>query len=110
MRYIRRREDWESSAAAKIGLRSLCQIAGNPLVETGFCRDFLSVKAVAGKPTPSAPGGVTHECLRDALGNAALEGQTPQPEDLADLEEVIAGRMSGEDYLARIKARYVVPA
>jgi hypothetical protein len=46
--------------------------------------------------------------LRDALGNAALEGIKPGPEAVADLREVVAGTLSAEQYRQRVKARYAV--
>ena len=69
------------------------------------------MKALARKldTTPSATA-FSREYLRDALGNAALEGLRPESADLADLEKVIDGDLSGSQYLDRIKARYVVPA
>jgi hypothetical protein len=36
--------------------------------------------------------------LRDALGNAALEGIKPQPQAMADLQKVIGGTLSTEQY------------
>ncbi|MCW1887030.1 hypothetical protein OKA04_19995 [Luteolibacter flavescens] len=46
--------------------------------------------------------------LRDALGNAALEGITPDAEAMIDLEAVAAGTMTPEQYRQRVKARYGV--
>lgn len=46
--------------------------------------------------------------LRDALGNAALEGIKPQPQAMADLQEVVGGTLSPEQYRQRVKARYGV--
>ena len=69
------------------------------------------MKALARKlESPTSAAGFTREHLRDALGNAALEGLHPDSADLADLEKVIAGDLIGSQYLDRIKARYVVPA
>jgi hypothetical protein len=70
---------------------------------------FFFMKAATRK-SDSANGDFTPEQLRAALGNAALEGQRPQKRDLADLRRVVSGQLSGTDYLARIKARYVVSA
>lgn len=44
--------------------------------------------------------------LRDALGNAALEGIKPRPQAMADLHEVVGGTLSTEQYRQRVKARY----
>ena len=60
--------------------------------------------------SPPSASVFRHEHLRDALGNAALEGLQPQSVDLADLEKVIDGALTGSQYLDRIKARYVVSA
>ena len=46
--------------------------------------------------------------LRDALGNAALEGIKPRPQAMADLREVVGGTLSAEQYRQRVKARYGV--
>ena len=46
--------------------------------------------------------------LRDALGNAALEGIKPRPQAMADLEKVVGGSLSTEQYRQRVKARYGV--
>ncbi len=46
--------------------------------------------------------------LRDALGNAALEGIAPRPQAVANLREVVAGTLSTEQYRQRVKARYGV--
>ena len=69
------------------------------------------MKAVAVKPVSSvpAPEGFTAEQLRDALGNAALEGIELCPEALNDLGEVVAGRLTSEQYRERVKARYGIP-
>ncbi len=44
--------------------------------------------------------------LRDALGNAALEGIKPRPQAMADLQKVVGGILSPEQYRQRVKARY----
>lgn len=44
--------------------------------------------------------------LRDALGNAALERIKPRPEAMVDLQEVVAGTLSTEQFRQRVKARY----
>lgn len=44
--------------------------------------------------------------LRDALGNAALEGIKPRPQALADLKAVADGTLTTEQYRQRVKARY----
>jgi Antitoxin VbhA len=59
---------------------------------------------------PSPTLAFSRECLRNALGNSALEGLRPDPVDLSDLERVMDGELSGSEYLDRIKARYAVPA
>ena len=46
--------------------------------------------------------------LRDALGNAALEGIKPRPQALADLNAVAEGTLTPEEYRQRVKARYGV--
>ena len=48
------------------------------------------------------------EHLRDALGNAALEGIKPRPEAMVDLREVVGGTLSTEQYRQRVKARYEI--
>ncbi len=48
------------------------------------------------------------EPMREALGNAALEGIKPRPEAMADLREVVAGTLSTEQFRQRVKARYGV--
>lgn len=69
------------------------------------------MNALAAKlDTPLSAPGFRREHLRDALGNAALEGLHPEAADLADLEKVIDGGLSGSQYLDRIKARYAVSA
>lgn len=60
--------------------------------------------------TPAAASVFRREHLRDALGNAALEALHPESADLADLEKVIDGALTGSQYLDRIKARYAVSA
>ncbi|WP_367873577.1 antitoxin VbhA family protein [Luteolibacter sp. Populi] len=49
-----------------------------------------------------------HKHLRDALGNAALEGIKPGPQALADLKAVADGTLTPEQYRQRVKARYGV--
>ncbi len=44
--------------------------------------------------------------LRDALGNAALEGIKPSPQAMADLQEVVRGTLTKEQCRQRVKARY----
>ncbi len=67
------------------------------------------MKIVAAKPLSHAPAPPFNgEDLRDALGNNALEGLHPAAEDLADLEKVMTGELSGADYLERIRKRYAV--
>ncbi len=44
--------------------------------------------------------------LRDALGNAALEGIKPRAQAMEDLQEVVGGTLSTEQYRQRVKARY----
>jgi Antitoxin VbhA len=44
--------------------------------------------------------------LRDALGNAALEGIKPRPEAMADLQKMVGGTLSPEECRQRVKARY----
>ncbi len=46
--------------------------------------------------------------LRDALGNAALEGIKPRAQAMADLQEVVGGTLTAEQYRQRVKARYGV--
>lgn len=59
-------------------------------------------------PSKIAVTPFTQEHLRDALGNNALEGLHPTPEDMADLERIVSGELSGADYLDRIRKRYGV--
>lgn len=56
-------------------------------------------------PDQQAPG-FEQRHLDRALGNAALEGLHPSPETLADLQKVVAGELTGEEYLQRLKARH----
>lgn len=44
--------------------------------------------------------------LRRALGSAALEGVTPRPQALADLQAVAGGTMTNDQYRQRVKQRY----
>ena len=44
--------------------------------------------------------------LRDALGNAALEGIKPSPQAMADLQEVVRGTLTKEQCRQRVKAKY----
>jgi Antitoxin VbhA len=46
--------------------------------------------------------------LRDALGNAALEGIKPKTQAMKDLKSVINGTLTAEQYRQRVKARYGV--
>lgn len=46
------------------------------------------------------------EHLRDALGNAALEDIRPRPQALADLNAVIGGNLTPDQYRQRVKTRY----
>lgn len=46
--------------------------------------------------------------LRGALGNAALEGIKPRSQALADLQAVIGGTLTHEQYRQRVKQRYGV--
>ena len=64
------------------------------------------------RPRSVSIDGVTarRNHLRDALGNAALEGIKPRPPAMADLEKVISGSLSTEQYRQRVKARYGVQA
>lgn len=52
---------------------------------------------------------ITREGLRQALGNAALEGLYPDTETLADLEAMTLGKLTSDDYRERLKARYGNP-
>lgn len=49
---------------------------------------------------------VRRKHLRDALGNAALEGIEPRPQAMADLKAVIGGTLTADQYRQRVKARY----
>ncbi len=46
--------------------------------------------------------------LEHALGQLALEGLRPSSEALADMQQVVAGKMTREQYGARVKMRYGV--
>jgi hypothetical protein len=46
--------------------------------------------------------------LRDALGNAALEGIEPRPQALAEMKAVVDGTLTADQYRQRVKARYGV--
>ncbi len=67
------------------------------------------MKALARKldTIPSAPA-FSREHLRDALGNAALEGIKPRAQALADLKAVVRGNLTTEQYRQRVKTRYGV--
>jgi hypothetical protein len=55
----------------------------------------------------SAPDPATRrDHLRNALGNAALEGIKPPPQAIADLQAVAGGTLTAEQYRQRVKARY----
>lgn len=62
-----------------------------------------------GMQNPPQKSEVTHESLRQAPGNAVLEGLYPDSETLADLETMTLGKLTGDDYRKRLKARYGNP-
>ena len=67
------------------------------------------MKARARSTSASTVGpAVRRKHLRDALGNAALEGIKPRPQALADLKAVAGGTLTTEQYRQRVKARYGV--
>ena len=67
------------------------------------------MKAGARPISVSAEGKASRRVhLRDALGNAALEGIAPRPHALADLKAVVDGTMTADQYRQRVKARYGV--
>ena len=49
---------------------------------------------------------ITRNALRQSLANAALEGIFPDTETLADLEAMANGKLSGDEYRERLKARF----
>lgn len=65
------------------------------------------MKALARKLDPHPSASVfRREHLRDALGNAALEGIKPRPQALADLKAVVGGNLTADQYRQRVKTRY----
>lgn len=68
------------------------------------------MKAVARKPESAviAPAFTTGD-LRDALGNAALENIELGADALMDLNEVVDGKLTAEEYRERVKARHGIP-
>jgi mannitol-specific phosphotransferase system IIBC component len=62
------------------------------------------------RPTSVSADGMTAglKHLRDAVGNAALEGIKPRPQALADLKAVVDGTLTADQYRQRVKARYGV--
>lgn len=52
---------------------------------------------------------IIRDGLRQSLANAALEGRFPDVETLADLEAMADGKLSGDEYRERLKARYGNP-
>lgn len=67
------------------------------------------MKTRAQSITPSIDRiAVRREHLRDALGNAALEGITPGPQAMADLKAVADGTLTANQCRLRVKARYGV--
>lgn len=56
-------------------------------------------------PGQQAPG-FEQRHLDRALGSAALEALHPSPETLADLQRVVAGELTGGEYMQRLKARH----
>lgn len=66
------------------------------------------MKARVRPASVSVEGGTTDRSkyLRDALGNAALEGITPGPQAMADLNAVASGTLTADEYRLRVKARY----
>lgn len=61
-------------------------------------------------PTSATPVGkaIKPSHLRDALGNAALEGIELRPQAVEDLEAVVAGTLTADQYRQRVKAQYGV--
>ncbi|MES2658800.1 MAG: antitoxin VbhA family protein [Verrucomicrobiota bacterium] len=68
------------------------------------------MKALATKPDSAVRLPVfTTDHMRDALGNAALENIELGADALADLGEVVEGRLTPEEYRERVKARHGIP-
>ena len=67
------------------------------------------MKTRAKSITPSIDRiAVRREHLRDALGNAALEGIIPDHQAMADLNAVVDEAMTADEYRMRVKAKYGV--
>ncbi|MFD2256590.1 hypothetical protein ACFSSA_07880 [Luteolibacter algae] len=52
---------------------------------------------------------ITRDGLRQSLANTALEGLFPDTETLTDLEAMAEGKLSGDAYRKKLKARFGDP-